>query len=187
MTIDIQKFILSHLIWIGIAIAAGIGFYSWKGEHDARLLAGQEQKLAEAQVKTLQQQIADRDKQTAAAVAPIIKIIHDVQTVPQAVAALPQVVNTPLPEPVVVQPNNSVLIPEPDVIPLFQQVADDKVCRPQLDTATKDLADTKGIVVQKDAEITALKKKPSFWKRVTGTAKAIGVGIGIGVMLGTKL
>src|SRR6266852_4627908 len=82
MTIDIQKFILSHLIWIGIAIAAGIGFYSWKGEHDARLLAGQEQKLAEAQVKTLQQQIADRDKQTAAAVAPIIKIIHDVQTVP---------------------------------------------------------------------------------------------------------
>jgi hypothetical protein len=183
MTLDIKHFILSHLIWVVLVSAAIIGFYAWRGEHDARIQAEATVKAAQGQIQTLQQGIADRDKQAAIQVAPIIKIIHDTVTVPQAVAALPQIVNAPLPAPVVIQPNNAVLIPEPDVLPLFNQVADDKVCRIQLDTTTKDLTDTKAIVVQQTTEIVALKKKPSFWHRVGGTLKTIAIGVGIGVAI----
>jgi hypothetical protein len=187
LTLDWKHWLLSHLVWVvGVAIAV-VAFYSWRAEHDQRLIAEQAVKAAEVQVKTLQQSIADRDKAAAVQVAPIVKIIHDTVTVPQAIANLPAVVNQPLPVPVVPQPNNAVLIPEPDVLPLFNQVADDKVCRIQLDTTTKDLTDTKAIVVQKDDEIKALKKPKGFWRRVGGTMKAVGIGIGIGVALGHRI
>lgn len=186
-TFDLKTFVLSHLLWIVLVGASLVGFHAWQGEHDARILADVAVKNAQAQIVTLQQGIADRDKAAAIQVAPIVKIIHDVQTVPQAVAALPQVVNAPLPMPVVLQPNNSVLIPEPDVLPLFNQVADDKVCRIQLSVATQDLTDEKAIVTQQTSEITALKKKPSFFHRVESTLKTVGIGIGIGIIVGTKL
>lgn len=175
-----------HAYYLGIIalIVCGgwFGVHEFLQEHDQRLAMQQAAKVAEAQVSDLQSQIAQRDKQAAQQAAPIVKIIHDVQTVPQAIAALPQVVNVPLPVPVVAQPNNSVLIPEPDVLPLFAQVADDKVCNINLATAKKDLVDTQQIVTDRNTEIVALKKKPSVWKRVTTTAKWIGIGIGIGAL-----
>jgi hypothetical protein len=184
--LDWKHWALSHAIWIVAAIVGGIAFHSWIAEHDQRLKAEQQQKISETNVKSLQQQIADRDKQTAAQVAPVVKIIHDTVTVPQAIANLPAVVNQPLPTPVIPQPNNAVLIPEPDVIPLFQQVADDRVCRALLATANQDLTDQKGITKQKDDEISALKKPKGFWKRVASTAKVIGISAGIGFALGHK-
>lgn len=180
-TFSLQSFILSHLLWVVLIGSSLIGFHEWSIEHDARVLAEQQIKTSQAQVVTLQQQIADRDKQTQTAVAPIVKIIHDTVTVPQAVAALPQVVNQPLPQPVIAQPDNSVTIPEPDVIPLFNQVADDKVCRVQIDALTKDYNDQKTIDTQKDQQIAVLKKKPSFWHRVGSTMKKVGIGVGIGL------
>jgi hypothetical protein len=186
MTLDVKHFVLSHLIWVGIVAASLIGFYSWRAEHDARIQAEATIKIAQSQITTLQQSIADRDKQAAIQVAPIIKIIHDTVTVPQAIQNLPQVINQPLPVPVVAAPNNAVLIPEPDVLPLFNQVADDKVCRVELTTAQADLTDEKAIVAQKDTEIVALKKKPSFWHRALTTAKTVGIGIGIGFALGHR-
>lgn len=183
MTLDIKHFVLSHLIWIALAGASIVGFNSWKTEHDARLIADQQVKISQVQVQSLQQQIADRDKQAVATIAPVVKIIHDTVTVPQAVAALPQVLTAPLPTPIVPQSDNSVVIPEPDVIPLFDQVADDKICRVQLDTTTKDLTDTKAIVDQKDTQIKALTKKPSFWHRVGSTMKKVGIGVAIGLAI----
>jgi hypothetical protein len=184
--LDIKHFILSHLIWIvGVAVLL-LGFHSWQGEHDARLLAAQEEKVAETQVKSLEAQISERDKQVTVQTAPIIKIIHDVKTVPEVIGALPTVMTRPLPQPIV-QQSSGIKIPELDVIPLFDQVADDKVCRSLLDTSSNDLADTRGIVKQKDDEIKALKKPKSFWSRTKSTLKVIGIGVGIGVVLGSKL
>jgi hypothetical protein len=186
--IDNIKTHLGYVALIGVlGTGTYLGVHSWIQEHDARIRAEEIAKAADTQVLSLQKSIADRDKVAAEQVAPVVKIIREVQTVPQAVAALPQVVNTPLAAPVKVQPDNSVLIPEPDVLPLFQQVADDKVCRIQLDTATKDLADTQGIVKQREAEIATLKKPRGFWKRVGSTLKTVAVGIGIGAVLGAKL
>lgn len=187
MTLDIKHFVLSHMIWIVALAVALVAAHSWMGEHDARLLAAQEEKVAEAQVKTLQQAIADRDRQAQAQVAPIVKIIHDVQTVPQVIQALPTVTAQPLPLPVLPAPDNALLIPEPDVLPLFEQVADDKVCRTQLDAADRDLADEKSIVGQRDNEIAVLKRPKSFWSRAKGTLKVVGITLGVGIALGAKL
>lgn len=180
MTFDIKTFVLSHLIWI-VALGAGfIGFQAWKVEHDARIKAEATITASQAQIATLQQSIDARDKASAAQVAPIIKIIHDTVTTPQVVQALPQVVTAPLPAPVLAQSDGSLLLPQADVLPIFQQVADDKVCRLQLDTTQKDLTDTQSIVGQQKNEIAALKKKPSIFKRAITIAKYIGIGIGIG-------
>lgn len=180
-TFNLSTFILSHMLWI-IAIGVGlIGYHSWLVEHDQRIAAQAAITSAESQVKTLEQEIQQRDQQTAQAVAPIVKIIHDTVTVPQAIAALPQVVNQPLPAPVLPAPNNAVIIPEPDIIPLFDQVADDKVCRQLLTTSQADFLTETSIVTQKNAEIVALKKKPKFWSRVKSTLKVLGIGAAIGV------
>ena len=178
---------LSHLAWIILFAASFAGVRFWLAEHDARLQAESDIKASQLQIITLQQGITARDKAASIQVAPIVKIIHDVQTVPQAVAALPQIVNTPLPMPVTVQPNNSISIPEPDVMPIFTQMADDKICRVQLATATQDVIDNKAIIAQQTTQITTLKKKPKFWKRVTSVVKDVAIGVGIGVVIGAKL
>jgi len=177
----------SYLI-IGIVLALGgyIGVHSWIQEHDARLLAQQQEKISETVVKNLQQQIADRDAGAKQAQAVIVKVVHDTKTPEQAAQNLPQVVTAPLPVPVVTQPSGDWLVPKADVLPIFTQLADDKICRSQLDTTTKDLSDTKAIVVQKDAEITVLKKPKGFWGRLKTTTKDIGIGLGIGFALGHK-
>lgn len=173
--------------YVAIIVLLALGFKSYEGEHAARLKAEAAVASAQTQIVSLQQQISNRDKALASATAPIIKIIHDVKTVPQAVAALPQVVTAPLPLPVVAQPDNTVIIPAPDIIPLFDQVADDKLCRQLFTGSQADLADTKAIVTQQQAEITALKKKPAFWTRVKSTAIKVGIGVAIGVAIAVKL
>lgn len=172
-----------HAYYLGIILVAVLFGYSWIKEHDARLVADAAVKTAQVQVQSLQQQIADRDKQVQQAVAPIIKIIHDTTTVPQAIKQIPNIVVQPLKTPVVSAPNNAVLIPEPDVIPVFDQLADDKICRPLLSAAQQDELDQVNIIKQKDDQIVALKKKPGFWHRVGGVAKQVGIGIGIGVLV----
>lgn len=187
MTLDWKHWVLSHLIWVVLVGSSIVGFESWKAEHDARLQADATIKAAQAQIVTLQQGIADRDKAAAIAVAPVIKIIHDVQTPQQAVAALPKVLIQPLPKPIAPQSDNSVVIPAPDVVPLFDQVADDSVCRQLLTTNQADLQDTKAIVTQQANEITALKKKPAFWHRIKSGAIKVGIGIAIGLLVAPKL
>ena len=172
-----------HAYYLGIILVALLFGYSWVKEHDARLVADQAVKTAQVQVQSLQQQIADRDKQVQQQVAPIVKIIHDTTTVPQAIKQIPNIVVQPLKAPVVSAPNNAVLIPEPDVIPVFDQLADDKICRPLLAATQQDLVDEKNIEKQKDDQIVALKKKPGFLHRVGEVAKQVGIGIGIGVLV----
>ena len=171
-----------HTYYLGIILVLFLVGHSWLAEHDARLKADAVVKAAQTQINSLQQTIADRDKQAQQTVAPTIKIIHDTVTVPQAIQNIPDVVVKPLQAPIVPAPNNAMLIPEPDVIPIFDQLADDKVCRVLLTTANADALDQKKIIGEKDDQIVALKKKPGFWKRIGGVAKAVGIGIGIGVI-----
>lgn len=180
-TISLKAFLISHLLWAIVGLAVFVGFRSWRAEHDARLASDAAVKVSQVQVESLQAQIAARDKAAVATVAPVIKVIHDVQTTPQAIAALPAIVTAPLPTPVVPAPNNAILIPQPDVLPIFQQLGEAKVCAVQLSTAQKDLTDTKAIVSQRDEQIKTLSAKPKFWHRVESTAKKVGIGIGIGL------
>jgi hypothetical protein len=186
MTWDYKHFILSHLIWVIAAVVAVFAFYSWRGEHDQRLLAEQAVKVADARVETLQTQIANRDKQAVAQIAPTLRIIHDTVTVPQAIKALPDVMTEPLPLPVIPM-NDGLFIPQQDVLPIFQQVADDKVCRVLLTTAQGDLADTREIVKEREKEIVTLKQPKSFWKRLKNVSKVAGVCVAVGVWIGTHV
>jgi hypothetical protein len=152
-------------------------------EHDARVIAEAQVKISEAQVKTLTDGMTARDTKSAQAQAVIVKVIHDTATVPQAIANMPAVIDTPLPVPVQATASGDMVIPKDDVISIFQQLGDDKLCRSQLVTATADLADTKQIVVAKQTEIAALKKKPSFWKRVKHDLKVAAFGAAIAAIM----
>jgi hypothetical protein len=186
-----------YLILIGVALVA---FHSWQQEHDARLLADQQIASSDAAVKAsaqqigvLEKQITGNDAKSARDLASLEKTIAAVKTPQQAAADLPQVAAN-LPAPVTVQPDSSISFPKEDVLPLFQDLADGKVCAVKLAQCQADYATEQQIASQKDSqlteknkEITALKKPKGFWKRVTGTLKQVGIGIGIGAVLGAKL
>jgi hypothetical protein len=181
MTLDWKHWLLTHLIYIVIIAALVLGFRSWRAEHDARLAAEKSIAVSQQQVKSLQDQITQRDAASAKQVQTIVKVVHDTATPLQAAQNLPLVVTTPLPAPVTVGANNGWLVPAVDVPNLFQQIADDKICRTELTTANADLVSEKAITVQLNGQITVLKKKPSFWHRVGSTMKKVGIGVGIGI------
>lgn len=183
-TISAWHLHFSYLVGVALlALTAWYGGHILLQEHDARVLAEATIKISEAQVKDLQQQIANRDAQAQKQQQVIVKVIHDTTTPQQAVAAMPDIVNVPLSKPITLDTTGGMVIPSTDIMPIFQQLADDKLCRSQLVTAAADLTDTKAIVVQKDTEIAALKKKPSFWKRVKSDAEKVGIGAAIAAIL----
>jgi hypothetical protein len=169
-----------HIFYLVIILMLCFGGHEFIQEHDARMAAENQIKISQVTITDLQQQIVARDKQATAAQKVIVKVIHDVQTPAQAVSALPAVVTEPLPAPVTSNTSGDMIIPAADVVQIFDQLGDDKLCRSELVTASADLADTQAIVVQQTTEIKALKKKPSFWKRVKHDAKLIGIGTAIG-------
>ncbi len=176
-----------HAYYLGIIGVLLLVGHSWLAEHDARLKADEIVKAAQSQIVSLQQTIAERDKQAKQTIAPIVKIIHDTATVPEAIKSIPSAVIKPLQSPIVPAPNNAMLIPEPDVLPIFDQLADDKVCRTMLATADADALDQKKIISQKDDQIVALKKKPNVWHRIASTAKDIGIGVVVGIAIAKYL
>jgi len=210
MTFDWKHFLLSHLAWVILVGVGLVGIHAYQQEHDARLLADQKVAVAEQQVKTLQTDIAAnnqaiavlqqqqeaRDAAAAKQIASLTALVQKVQTTAQAAQSLPQVVNLPVAP--ITQSDSSVVIPAPDVLPLFQQLAQGKQDAIAVVQLTADLKDEKAIVAKDDAtiadqtkqialkddEIKVLKKPKSFWHRVGGTLKSVGIGVGIGLALG---
>lgn len=184
MNLDWKHWALSHAVWIAaIAIALVMG-NSLLAEHDARLLADAQIKVSETQIKDLQAQIVQTNAAAAAKVQVITKIVHDVQTAPQAVAAVPQLTNVPLNARVA--PDNPAQIAV-DALPFVNLLAQAKTDSINLAACTDNLKSETAIVAEKQTEIVALKRKPRFWKRVEGTAKAVGIGIGVGLLISGHL
>lgn len=209
MALDYKHWILTHLVWIALAAGLTVAFYSWRGEHDARLIAEAKVKADETQVASLQQsiianaqqiaalqtQMEARDAAAAKQLAAISSLVSKVQTPDQAVRAFPQVSSLPVAPTV---QGDSVVFPSQDIVPLFQQLAQGKQDGINLVACTADLKDEKSVAAKqsdtittqvkqiglKDDEIKALKQPKSFWQRAGGIAKAVGVGIGIGLLLG---
>ncbi len=172
---DWRHWVLSHLIWIvAVSVALVLG-HSWMAEHDARLLADAQIKASEVTIKNLQDHQAATDAAATQKVQTIVKVVHDAVTPAQVVAALPQVdaqIATDLSAHTA--PDNPTAV-EVNAPALIDVVGDLKTSQVQLGACQSDLADEKNIVVQKDTEITALKRKPSFWARVKSHGKwAIG-------------
>lgn len=163
----------THLTYIVIILIGLIAFRSWLAEHDARL-------AADNTVKSLQQQIGAINTAAAQKVQVVTKVIHDLGPVPtpaQVVQAVPQLTDVPLNTRVVAGNPVDVEVTAQPLVQLLAQAKEDAI----------NLKACQDVSVLKDQQITALKKKPNFWHRFLGTAKAVGIGIGIGAIIGAKL
>jgi hypothetical protein len=204
----IKKFATTHIFYLVLIAGGVIGFHSWLSEHDARLAADTQVKQLETEIPALKAQIATSDQAiktlsdsmaavSQAAQKQVIEIqtkAAEVKTPAQAISSLDSVSTVPL---------QAQSLPDaPDrasvlALPLFQELSQAAIDRVNLDACSKNLVsetkianenDTKyqaevKITATKVAEITALTKKPAFWKRVTGTLKPVGIGIGIGLAI----
>lgn len=185
----LKTYARTHLVYLLLIGMAGIGFRSWLIEHDNRLLAVQQEKISEADVKArdariadLLQQKADIEAKAAADKAALIKQLSAVKTPAQAVpvvaALAPELKPTPIPN------TTQVAVEAVPLATVLTQCRVDQVdlgaCRTKLASDDQIITEQKGQLVDKDTEIKALKKPRGFWKRVTGTVKMVGIGIGIG-------
>jgi hypothetical protein len=176
----LKTFAATHLFYI-ILIAGGLfAFHAWTTEHDARIKAEASIKADETTVASLQQQIVAVNAAAAQKVTVITKIVHDVTTPTQAVIAIPQLTDIPLNARVSIDNPSQVSV---DALPLVAILGQAKVDKTNLDACTANRASDAAIMAQKDSEIKVLKAKPSFWHRVTHTAKLIAIGVGIGALV----
>jgi hypothetical protein len=173
-TFDWKHFVLSHLVWIAAAAVAVVAFYQWRAEHDARLQAEAQEK-ASAQViaqnakdiADLRQQIKDNDAKAAQQVADIQKLVASVKTPAQMVKEIP-VVAPSLPVQPTIAPDDSLVFPKADVIPLFTELASGKTCAVQLAAAQKDLDAEKQIVTKQDSDLKEKDKVIAGYKKAAG-------------------
>ncbi len=173
-------FFKTHVLYVVLIAIGLLAFHSWLAEHDARLVADKQAALAEQSVKQLADQIKDIQVATATKVQAVKTVVAAARTPTQQVAAIPQLTDIPL---------NARAVPditrvEVDLPALVQELGSCRQAQITADSCSQASALKDQQLVQKDTEIAALKKKPSFWKRVGSTAKQIGIGIGIGLTLG---
>jgi hypothetical protein len=175
-----MNYLKTHLFYL-ILIAAGIfAGRLWLQEHDLRVQAEAQVKQSELVVKDLQSQIVQTQQQAAAAIKAVQAKVIYVKTPAQAVTAIPDLSTVDLHPRLL--PDNPLQIGV-DAVPLAQELAQCKEDKIALDACSATDKAKDGIIDQKDLEIKALKKKPSFWNRVKSTMKSVGIGIGIGFAL----
>lgn len=187
-----KTYVLHHIFYIVLIVLGLLAGRAWLQEHDHRLVAEQQEKISEANVKAselrykdLQAQLDQVRSLSDARVNSLEAAAKAVKTAPQAIAALPSVSNVPF----------EVIPDRPDrisveAVPFYQEQAACRVTEEKLGSCQKEevikdqqLVEKTGQVVEKDKEIAALKKKPSFWKRLGSETKSGSVFISIGITI----
>lgn len=160
----------THLGYVALIAVLLVFGYVWLSEHDARV-------IADNTIKTLQTQIKATDAQAATQVKVITKIVHDAGTPAKVIAAVPQLTDAPLNTRVAVDNPSQVSVEAAPFVILLGQAKQDAI----------NLAACKSDLKSESDMVVALKKKPKFFKRVLGVAKAVGVGVGIGLLISGHL
>jgi len=155
--------VIKSYIAAAVLVLLGLGGYSALQEHDKRIRAEMAIKASEVKVTAIK-------KNTDAKVNAIKKKAATVKTTTEAIAAMPDVSTLPLNVRPLPDLPTAVAV---EAVPLYQELA---ACRI---TETK-LQGCEATAAEKDTQITALKSKGSFWKRVTRTAEVLAVGAAIG-------
>ena len=168
---------------------------AWRSaRHDSAQLAA-----TIAAQSTAIQQVGDREKQRDAQLAAALGAIHaqkrSVQSPQQAARELPSVL-PPLPLPVSIRepvlspltplasaPLASISVPQPDLVPLYNDLQDCRSTALESDAVKKDLADEKirseSLVRERDSAIAAA-RGGTFWLRLKRTAKWFAIGVAAG-------
>jgi hypothetical protein len=163
-----------HLFYLLLIVGGAFAFHSWLAEHDARIAAENAVTQTKAQISSVN---AAAESKVKVVTQIVTRIIHDKATPAQVVAAVPTLTDVPLNARVA--PDSSVQV-SVDALPLVEVLGEAR-------TDAIELKACQDVSLLKDSEIKALKKKPAFWHRVGGVAKAVGIGVGIGILLGAKL
>jgi hypothetical protein len=174
------NYIKTHLFYITLIGVTLVCAKVWLQEHDARIKAEATVKLEQASIAQLQAQISATDKATMQQIAALKQRAATVRTPAQAIVAIPDVSQLhPILNPVPNDPANVTV----QALPLFTALEQCKEVNIDDTACHKDLDASKQIIADQTLEIKALKKKPSFLKRVWGIAKIAIISAGVGVLL----
>jgi hypothetical protein len=188
-----------HIIaLIAAAIALALLAEAWRSaRHDSQQLAA----TLAAQNTTIQQ-AADREKQRDTELTTAIVAIQAqkraVQTPEQASKQLAAVF-PPLPLPVTIHdpdltaplapgeiPLTTISVPQPDLVPLYDELQDSRENNAQSDALQKDLSDEKArsaaLLRERDAAV-ATAHGGTFLTRLKRSAKCFGIGVIAGVAI----
>lgn len=192
---------LGIILVVALLAVAGIGFWLWKEQHDARIRAesvieAQRQAMGEidrrmgARQDALESSLKAIAEQKAQVRTPdqVIKVLPQYVTLPSAPAISPPLPNGPSTE---IQ-NHSIsggglFFPPEDVKPLFDHLADCQACKVELGIRQADVVDleakVRAVEKQRDA---ALKIRGGFWSRALGCGLRIAVPAGVGGAFGGR-
>ncbi|HWF12256.1 MAG TPA: hypothetical protein VG272_00850 [Candidatus Acidoferrales bacterium] len=180
---------------IAVAIALALLTDAWySARHDSQQLAA----TLAAQNAAIQQTTdreKQRDSQLSAALAAIQAQKQDVRTPAQASKQLAAVL-PPLPLPISIHdpdlsapltpgeiPSTTISVPQPDLVPLYDELQDCRENKVQTDALQKDLSDEKSrsaaLLHERDAAISTA-HGGAFLTRLKRSAKWLAIGIAIG-------
>ena len=187
---------LDKILLVVTLAAAALLADAWRSaRHDSQQLAA-----TLAAQNTVIQQAGDREKQRDSQLATTLAAIQSqkrsVQTPQQAAQQLASVL-PPLPLPVYVHdpdlstplppgetPSASISIPQPDLVPLYDDLQDCRANADQTDSLIKDLSDEKArseaLQHERDAAVTAT-HGGTFFVRLKRVAKWFAIGVVTGV------
>jgi hypothetical protein len=169
-----------HVFAIAVVVLGFIVGASWLQEHDARLKAEVTVKAAQDQINTLQTKKGDVDKAAKTQTSALQRQAAAVKTPKQAIDALPSVTNAPLaPVPVPDLPDDVAV----NAVALYKNLNACKQDAVNLAACSTKLDIQEQIDAKKDEQITALKRKPGFWKAVKSKAITLGIGAITGYVL----
>lgn len=165
-----------YLILIALGVLAG---HVWLQEHDARIAAENTIKVSEANVKSLNDQIATLRSVAAQKVIVIQKEAATIKDTPTALPVIKAFDPGLAPTTVAALPDRV----EVDSVTLAKDIEACRIDRVNLDACSKELTAEKAIVAQKDSEVVALKKKPRFWARFKGSVRSASFWTTVGIVI----
>ena len=190
-----MKLTLDVIVFVAALIAVALLADAWRSaRHDSQQLAA-----TLAAQNTVIQQAGDREKQRDSQLATALATIQTqkraVRTPQQAAQQLSSVL-PPLPLPVSVHdpdlstplppgetPAASISIPQPDLLPLYEELQDCRASAVENDSFKKDLSDEKtrsaALIRERDSAIAAA-RGGTFFVRLKRAAKWFAIGVATG-------
>lgn len=172
----IEKHFEALLVGFG-ALVLALATVAFVQEHDARILAEQTVHQSQDRVAVLEKDKQDVQAAGDMQIAKLQKQAQTVKTPAQAIQAIPALSDVPLNARPVPGVPTAVTV---DAVPLFNELNSCKQDAVNLNTCSLQLGDEQKIEAEKDIQITALKKKPGFFKRLEHEAEVLAIGVAIG-------
>lgn len=173
-----------HLFYLALVIVLGVMAHVWLSEHDERLLAEQTVKVSKQHEADLEAQLKALSSVTAAQVKAVQAKVATVKTVPQAIAAIPELSNLPLnARPIPSMPDDVAV----NAVALTQELGACRTDRIELGSCQQAIVLKDGIIAEEKTQIAALTAKPKFWHRVGSKLKNGSILISIGILVGKVL